>query len=89
MHMLVGVVIWLFISAFAFYVLGRAPNPRERSGRKLVGIGALLVALVLGMPEAGSQPGVGNALAAVGMVTAAVCLLLGLYRAYPQEWRRR
>ena len=70
MHMLIGVVIWLFISAFAFYVLGRAPNPRERSGRKLVGIGALLVAVVLGMPETDILPDVGNVLSAVAMISA-------------------
>ena len=89
MTQLTSVITWLLISAFSFYVLGRAQNPRERSGRKLVGIGALVVAAVVAIPQTDQGLDFGDVIAVVGMVFAAAVLLLGLYRAFPAQWRRR
>ena len=89
MTRLLWVVIWLLISAFSFYVLGRVENARERSGRKLTGIGALLVAAAMAVPESPDQLTFGDVLSVVAAVLATVLLALGLYRAYPTEWRRR
>lgn len=83
MSRIVAIAVWLLISAYAFYVL-RHPKPgRERTGRSLVGIGALLVAGVLAIPELNETYNAGDVLSVVGITLAGVCLGIGLILAFP------
>jgi len=87
-HM-IWVAVWLCISVYAFCILGRADTGRERTGRRLVGIGALLVAASLVTPLHGPELGFGDLLALVAMMVAGVLLAAGLCMAIPPAWRRR
>lgn len=83
------VAVWLCIGVYAFYILGRADTGRERTGRRLVGIGAVLVAASLVTPQGGSTLNAGDVLALVAMVLAGLLLASGLIMAIPPQLRRR
>jgi Na+/H+ antiporter NhaD/arsenite permease-like protein len=89
MYHMIWVAVWLCIAVYAFYILGRADTGRERTGRRLVGIGALLVAASLVTPLQGPELAVGDVLALAAMMIAGVMLAVGLFMAIPPAWRRR
>jgi hypothetical protein len=86
---LLWMVVWLGISVFAFFLVGRADTRRERTGRRLVGIAAILVAAALVTPTSASRFNVGDALALGALVLGGLLLATGLYLAIPPSWRRR
>lgn len=79
----IAIFIWLFVAAYSFYVLSHPRRGRERTGRRLVGIGALLVAASLAVPETPEGFNFGDILSVVSMCFAAIILGVGLVLAYP------
>ena len=82
MPQLASVFIWLGISAFCFY-LRRHVKGRQAEGRKLVGIGALLIAAVLAVPQVEGSLTAGDVIAAIGTFLAVLFIGWGMYLALP------
>ncbi len=85
----VWVIVWLAISAYAFYLLPRRSGRRERTGMRLVGIAALLVGASIAIPNTpdGLSPGDYLWLAAASL--GALMLVAGLAIAIPAHRRER
>ena len=82
MPQLVSIFVWLGISAFCFY-LRRHVKGRQAEGRKLVGIGALLIAAVLAVPQVEGSLTAGDVIAAIGTFLAVLFIGWGMYMARP------
>lgn len=83
MPRIAAIALWLLISAYCFYILSHPKRGRERTGRRLVAIGALLVAAVLAIPEQAETYNFGDVLSVVGIGLAGVFLGAGLILAFP------
>lgn len=79
----ITIFIWLFLAGYTFLFLSKPKQGRERTGRRLVGIGALLVAAVLAIPPGSDTLNPGDILSVVGILLAAVMLATGLVLAHP------
>ncbi len=84
MSQFVPMAVWLCISVYSFYILGRTDVGRERTGRRLVGIASLLIAAVLAIPEDPNSFNAGDILTLVATTLGAIMLLFGLLLAYPR-----
>ncbi|NSW55144.1 MAG: hypothetical protein HPY44_03950 [Armatimonadetes bacterium] len=79
----ITILIWLILAGYTFLFLSKSKRGRERKGRRLIGIGALLVAAVLAIPQRSDSLDFGDILSVVGMLLAAVMLATGLVFAHP------
>lgn len=78
----VGVASWFACSLFAFWLATRPVPEREKTGRVLVGIGALLVGYTLVLPRSGPGSLPPELLLIITSV-AGLVLLIGLILAFP------
>ncbi|MBP8953763.1 MAG: hypothetical protein KBI47_15310 [Armatimonadetes bacterium] len=79
----ITIFIWLFLAGYTFLFLSKPKRGRERTGRRLIGIGALLVAAVLAIPQGSDTVDFGDILSVAGALIAAVMLATGLVFAHP------
>ncbi len=78
----VGIGSWFATALFGFWLASRAEPGREKLGRMLIGIGALLVGYTLVLPRSG--PGaLPDSVLLLVTAAAGLVLLIGLFLAFP------